>query len=608
MKIYKLITLQTTSKIFISLTTIAALFFAAEILADERVFAEPQKAQVRYVPGEVLVKFKEDTPDTTPALIVKSFGHEKLKELNRRVVQVKLKSGQSVEAAIAAYQSDPNVAHVQPNYLYKLSAIPNDTHYGELWGLKNNEQTVTDGPYPTNNPGIIGMDMGLEAAWDHITDCSSVIVAVLDTGINYTHTDLAANMWDGGASYPNHGWDYVDDDNDPISSDGESHGTHVAGTIGAAGNNARGITGVCWEAELMALRAGDENGFITTSRISQGVDFALANGARVINMSFAGYAFDPVVYDVISDARNNAVLIVASASNYAIDNDQTPAFPCSFDLDNIICVAAVDQAYELATFSNYGSTTVDVGAPGVNIWSAVAGQTYSDDFSSGWTMTGGWAYDQCDFGYGPYDMLVNPSDWCTAGTYANDADDRAYKQFDLSGLLGAGVRHWAFIDTEKGYDFFRVAYKIGGGDPFVDGVLLVDGSGSTGNEALRFDHDLSRCRIATCSFGFQLESNVSITDRGVGILVFELKTAELNSNSYKPICGTSCAAPHVVGLVAMIWAYNPDYTYLDVAVSVKNGGDAVPALAGITTTGKAVDAMGSLRYINPPTGVTASIQ
>lgn len=94
----------------------------------------------------------------------------------------------------------------------------------------------------------------------------------------------------------------------------------------------------------------------------------------------------------------------------------------------------------------------------------------------------------------------------------------------------------------------------------------------------------------------------------MGILVFELKTAELNSNSYKPICGTSCAAPHVVGLAAMIWAYNPDYTYLDVAVSVKNGGDAVPALAGITTTGKAVDAIGSLRYINPPTGVTASIQ
>ncbi len=603
MKIYKLITLQTTSKIFISLTTIAALFFAAEILADERVFAEPQKAQVRYVPGEVLVKFKEDTPDTTPALIVKSFGHEKLKELNRRVVQVKLNSGQSVEAAIAAYQSDPNVAHVQPNYLYKLSAIPNDTLYGELWGLKNNEQTVTDGSYPTNNPGIIGMDMGLEAAWDHITDCSSVIVAVLDTGINYTHTDLVANMWDGGTSYPNHGWDFFDDDNDPMPTDGSLHGTHVAGTIGAAGNNARGVTGVCWNAELMALRAGDDNGITTASNI-QGVDFALANGARVINMSFGSDVFDQLKYDAISDARNSGILVVASAGNNNYDNDIIPHYPSSFDLDNIIAVAAVDQAYELVTFSNYGSTTVDVGAPGVNIWSAVAGQTYSDDFLSGWTMTGGWAYEQCYFGYGLYDMLVNPS-WCTAGTYVNDADDRAYKQFDLSGLLGAGVRHWAFIDTERGYDFFRVAYKIGGGDPFVDGVLLLDRSGSV---AQWFDHDLFRCRTATCSFGFQLESNVSITDRGVGILLFELKTAELNSNSYKPICGTSCSAPHVVGLAAMIWAYNPDYTYLDVVASIKNGGDAVPALAGITTTGKAVDAMGSLRYINPPTGVTASIQ
>ena len=607
MNIYKFITLQAISKIIIPLTTTAALFFGAEIVADERVFAEPQKAQVRYVPGEVLVKFKEGTPDTTPAIIVKSFGHEKLKELNRRVVQVKLKNGQSVEAAIAAYQSDPNVAHAQPNYLYKLSAMPNDTHYGELWGLKNNSQTVTDGPYDTNNPGIIGIDMDVEAAWNHITDCSSVIVAVLDTGINYTHTDLVANMWDGGTSYPNHGWDFFDDDNDPMPTDGSLHGTHLAGTIGAAGNNARGTTGICWNAELMALRAGDDNG-LTTASIIQGVDFALANGARVINMSFGSDVFDQLKYDAISDARNSGILVVTSAGNKNYDNDTIPHYPSNFDLDNIIAVAAVDQAYELATFSNYGSTTVDVGAPGVNIWSAVAGQTYSDDFSSGWTMTGGWAYDQCDFGGGPYDMLVNPSDWCTAGTYANDADDHAYKQFDLSGLLGAGVRHWAFIDTERDYDFFRVAYKIGGGDPFVDGVLLDGGSGSTGNEALRFDHDLSRCLTATCSFGFQLESNVSITGHGVGILVFELKTAELNSNSYKPICGTSCAAPHVVGLAAMIWAYNPDYTYLDVVASIKNGGDAVPALAGITTTGKAVDAMGSLRYINPPTGVTVSIQ
>jgi subtilisin family serine protease len=607
MKIYKLITLQTTSKIFISLTTIAALFFGAEIFADEWVFAEPQKAQVRYVPGEVLVKFKESSPGTTPAIVVESFGHEKLKELNRRVVQVKLKSGQSVEAAIAAYQSDPNVAHVQPNYLYKLSTIPNDTLYGELWGLKNNEQTVTDGPYPINNPGIIGMDMGLEATWDQITDCSSVIVAVLDLGINYTHTDLVANMWDGGTSYPNHGWDFFDDDNDPMPTDGAFHGTHLAGTIGAVGNNARGATGVCWNAELMALRAGDDNA-LTTASIFQGVDFALTNGARVINMSFGTDVFDQLIYDAISDAQNSGILVVTSAGNKNYDNDSIPHYPSNFDLDNIIAVAAVDQAYELATFSNYGSTTVDVGAPGVNIWSAVAGQTYSDNFSSGWTMTGGWAYDQCYFEHGLYDMLVNPSDWCTDGQYANDADDRAYKQFDLSGLIGAGVGHWALIDTEETHDFFRVAYKIGGGDPFVDGVLLFDESVSTLNEPMEFDHDLSECLTTTCSFGFQLESNVSITDLGVGILVFELKTAELNSNSYKPICGTSCAAPHVAGLAAMIWAYNPDYIYLDVVASIKNGGDAVAALAGITTTGKAVDAMGSLRYINPPTGVTVSIQ
>jgi thermitase len=607
MNINKFITRQAISWVFVALSASSACFFVTGAYAFERLIAKSQQSKIQHVSGEVLVKFKEGTSDTTSTNIVQSLGHKKIKRLNHSVVQVNLKNGQSVEQAITIYQSDPNVVYAQPNFLYKPEAIPNDTDYGKLWGLKNNGQIVTGGPYNTNNPGIAGMDMDIEAAWDNITDCSSIIVAVLDTGVNYTHTDLAVNMWDGGASYPNHGWDFLDDDNDPMPSDGSSHGTHVAGIIGAAGNNAKGTTGICWNAELMALRAGDDNG-LSTSSIIQGVDFAVANGAKIINMSFGSYAFDQLEYDAINDARNNGVLVVTAAGNDSNDNDTSLHYPSSFNLDNIIAVAAMDQAYELATFSNFGSTTVDVGAPGVNILAPIPGPTYSDDFTSGWTMTGGWSYDQCDYGSGPVDMLVNPSDWCTFGYYSNNANDHAYKQFNLSGLLGAGISYAAFIDTEYAYDFFRIAYKGGGGDPFVGGTLLLDLTGSTFNIADTFDHDLSSCLTATCSFGFQLESDSSITDYGVGILDFELKTAELNSNNYEASDGTSFAAPHVAGLAAMIWAYNPDYTYLDVAASIESGGDTVAALAGITTAGKAVDAMGSLRYINPPTGVTASVQ
>src|SRR5208283_3029626 len=145
--------------------------------------------------------------------------------------------------ALAAYRDDPNVEYVQPNYIYHTTVAPDDTQYGQLWAFRNTGQTVNatiQGEgwiYPTNNPGTAGYDIDIEPAWDHITDCSSVVVAVIDTGINYTQEDLAINMWNGGAAYPNHGWNYVNGNNNPMDMNG--HGTHVAGIIGAAGNNAR---------------------------------------------------------------------------------------------------------------------------------------------------------------------------------------------------------------------------------------------------------------------------------------------------------------------------------------------------------------------------------
>jgi thermitase len=561
------------------------------------------------VAGEILVKFKARVSAAVQNNVLAALGDRKAAVLDqtRSIYRVTLTAGQTIPSAVAAYQADPSVEYAQPNYIYRLLAVPDDALYGQQWGLKNDGQTLTSASYTVNNPGVPGMDIDAEAAWNYITDCSSVVVAILDTGVNYTHTDLAANMWDGGASHPHHGWDFKDNDNDPMPSDASGHGTHIAGIIGSVGRNAQGTTGLCWRAQLMALRAGDANG-LTTATVVQSVDFALAHGANVINMSFGGHGFDQAFSDAISRARDSHVLIITAAGNEHQDIDLTPLYPCSFPQDNLVCVAALDQAYELASFSNYGAQTVDVGAPGTNIVSTWPGKTIMDSLSTGWTSTAGWARDACDFGSGAKDMLVDPPNWCAAGSYANNTDDRVYKQFDLSGLLGAGISYYAFVDTQAGSDFFDTGYRITGGDPFGGGVLVDQFSGSTLPNASLFEQDVSGCLTAACTIGFRLTSDSSGTGRGVGIFSFGVNTAQRNSSSYSTISGTSLATPYVTGLAAMIWAYNPGYTYLDVVNSIRNGGRSVMSLSSLTATGRAIDAMGSIRYINAPSGVSVLAQ
>lgn len=579
-----------------------------------------------YVPDELLIKFKPTASLQSQELTLSSHGMKKIRALDRSGwVHLKLPQGYSVEAAMAAYRGNPTVEYVQPNFIYRIATAPNDPSYGQQWALKNIGQPISTPSYSANNPGVAGKDMDMELAWDLITDCTNIVVAVLDTGVNYTHLDLALNMWDGSAAgFINHGFDYVDNDDDPMpqsASSQDAHGTHVAGTIGAVGHNNLGTTGVCWQARIMAVRALSA-GIGTSDTVARGVDFAVAQGAKIINMSFGGGGSDEKFSESITRARNAGVLIVVAAGNghsdpiindgTGVNNDTVPTYPCNFPQDNILCVAALDQAYALSTFSNYGSMSVDVGAPGVNTISTWPGRNITDDFT-GWTFTGGgFAAVSCDLdGPGPlapFSMLVNPTSWCTFGNYANNANDVAYRTFDLSNTSQALLTYAMFLDTELNTDFAGVAFKSTGGDPFGSGGVITEESGTTNNFAVDRSTDLFNCRTTTCSVGFRLRSNSMNTNFGLGILNFRIDTIEPNSKAYKIINGTSMATPHVSGLAAMVWAYNPAYTYTQVVNAIKNGGESVPALAGKTTTGKAANAMGSLAYINPPTGLSANVE
>jgi subtilisin family serine protease len=271
------------------------------------------------------------------------------------------------------------VRYAEPNFIYRAAdLLPNDPRISALWGLENSGQNIN------GSTGSLDADIDAAAAWVFETGSPDVIVAVVDSGVAYGHPDLAANMWsnaqESGAAASDgidndgnglvddrRGWDWVSNDNDPNDLNG--HGSHVAGTIGARGNDATGVTGVNWEVRLMALRALDASGNGTSADVADAMAYAVSKGARVVNLSLGGPDLSIAIRDVITSSPQT--LFVIAAGNSSSNNDAVPHYPCNLTATNTICVAASGQRDDLASFSNYGSTNVDLAAPGVNILSTV---------------------------------------------------------------------------------------------------------------------------------------------------------------------------------------------------------------------------------------------
>jgi len=340
-----------------------------------------------FVPGRVLVKFKS-LPEEELALKVLSVlpGAELLKKFSSvpGLALIKLPDGVGVEEAIAKLESLEEVIYAEPDYIVKAVEEPNDPYYPEQWGLEK---------------------IRAPEAWDYTTGSQELVVAVIDTGIDYTHEDLKENMWTNPGEIPGNGVDddgngYVDDyygintvddssnagcgsssqsGEDPM--DDEGHGTHVAGIIGAVGNNQTGVSGVNWEVKLMACKFLDSRGFGTTSGAIECLDYVKAmkdRGVNVIatNNSWGGDDDSEALKEAIESQQEAGIIFVAAAGNDGDDNDQNPEYPTSFSVDNIISVAATDQEDALAYFSNYGQQSVDVGAPGVDILSTYLSNDY----------------------------------------------------------------------------------------------------------------------------------------------------------------------------------------------------------------------------------------
>jgi subtilisin family serine protease len=267
-------------------------------------------------------------------------------------------------AALASLRRDPAVRVAEPDYVVHAAGMPTDPRFRELWGMHNTGQ----------DSGKADADIDAPEAWDK-TGGSDVIVAVIDTGVDYNHPDLSANIL-RDANGKVVGWDYANDDADPM--DDDSHGTHVAGTIGAVGGNGIGVVGVCPRVRIMPLKFLDATGSGSTSDAIKCIDFAIARGAKVLNNSWGGGDASQLLKEAIQRARAAGVLFVAAAGNETNNNDDSPSYPGSYNaqLDNVLSVAASDHNDRLASFSNYGARTVDLAAPGVDILSTTPNSGY----------------------------------------------------------------------------------------------------------------------------------------------------------------------------------------------------------------------------------------
>ncbi len=302
-----------------------------------------------YEQGQLLVRFAGagyglNSPDPSVQAaarqqILDSAGGGTVVHLYHRIpgwALIKLPAGQCVESMLPQYLSTPGIVLVEPNYRYKLTLIPNDTLFNNLWGMRNTGQAG----------GLPDADIDATDAWDIETGDSDIIVAVIDSGVDYTHPDLNGNMWvnlpelngqpgvdDDGNGYIDdiYGYDFAgaqqanpnDGDGDPCDVFG--HGTHVAGTIGAVGNNNRGVAGVCWDVRLMALKVGADDGgsSLVLSDAILAIEYAIDMGADVINASWGGDSttYSVAMRDAIAQARNAGIIFVAAAGTESSNND-----------------------------------------------------------------------------------------------------------------------------------------------------------------------------------------------------------------------------------------------------------------------------------------------
>ena len=304
-----------------------------------------------------------------------------------QVVRLAKTSDKDLAAALEVLKSDSQVQYAEPNYvLHALDdGIPNDPDFEKSWGLRNTGQADPGGFRDLPEQ----MSMSFLFWKEGVVGSRKVIVAVLDTGIEWDHPDIRANLYTNPGEIAGngvdddhngfvddiHGWNFYDDNNN--STDDNGHGTHCAGIIGAVGDNGIGVAGINWSVSLMPVKFLGSDGSGNLDKAIDALNYARMMKVNVINSSWGGGVYSQAMHDAIQEAGSAGILFVAAAGNDAQDHDTTPSYPANYDMDNLVSVAATDNRDRLAYFSDYGSNTIQLAAPGMHIWSTVKGGQYA---------------------------------------------------------------------------------------------------------------------------------------------------------------------------------------------------------------------------------------
>lgn len=361
------------------------------------------------VPGEILVSFRShdsllDSRARVAQSLIQVLGSDAVRsvtalQMDASIAKVVLKDSTKTRAAISQLTSSlaSEVKYAEPNFIYHAdviagsfeAALPNDPKFNDQWDMKNTGQIDKPG---TGQAGTEGRDINIVPLWNEgVTGERKLLVAVIDTGIDYTHPDLAANIFKNEKEIPENGID--DDENGVIDDvyganfetgagvgnglDDNNHGSHCAGTIGAVGNDSNGISGVNWIVSMIPAKFLSAAGSGTLEGAVNAIKYGTKMGAKVSSNSWGGGSFSETLRDAIQEAGDSGSLFIAAAGNDSVDNDADPHYPSNYELSNVIAVAATDNRDALASFSNYGKNTVHVSAPGKNILSTVKGGDYA---------------------------------------------------------------------------------------------------------------------------------------------------------------------------------------------------------------------------------------
>ncbi|MGA1870496.1 MAG: S8 family serine peptidase [bacterium] len=610
--------------IYIIISSLCLFMFAVSL------HAESAKSRMTYQPHEILVKFKSSTDEALKKSIRDEMGAVLIRTV--RSIQVeywRLPENITTEESFTFLSEHSLVEHVEPNYLYSPQMIPNDPHFSKQWFLYNTGQRIN------GVRGSPGADISAIDAWDIERGSSDIVIAVIDSGVAYDHPDLIGNVWTNrheiagngldddlnGYVDDMHGWDFVNDDDNPsdYSRDlyGDGHGTHIAGIIAAQGNNGIGITGIMWKARIMPLQVFDLyetasfwDSIIQNINIISAFEYAVDNGAHIINCSFGSGLNSLFQYDVLKYADQHGVLVVAAAGNEGRNNDISPTYPASYDLPNIISVAATDGHGGLSSYSNYGIKSVDVGAPGgdksLTIFSTIPPKRetlFYEDFESGdtaWIKEGVW--EEWSLVYAPlFDSYVMQD---SASNYHDNEDSyiMTINPVDAENYRGLNIQFTSLFQLERDYDFLFVEGSTDGIN--FSTVFPITGYLTGFSNSIQTVYAWGSDTEIGDSFylKFRLRSDKSLNYDGVYIDDIKITgiSWEFLGNEYGDKMGTSMATPVITGIAGLIWSHRPELTHVEVKDAILASVDKLESLNKKVVSGGRVNAARALdNYLAP---------